>query len=512
VGSLFAIFVRAHCSSRYDAKADLWSAGAVLFEMIAGRPPFHGENHIDLLRNIQRRAVRLPPGVKVTPECVTILRLLLNRNPLSRAGFQQFFDATNAFVSLGCNGPDPQPFPENAGDAGMQTDTQALPTSMGLDKIAEEETGENVETSQSSSTSSMKEEMARLARVSVTSGTDVQLARHNASTQVPSHFSPLVPSPPGPRGMQGAAIPPSFSLDGGPITIPAGSMPNVIEPPVNDTRSYAVAKTTTLRQPPTHQSSFVPQGALSGSSSQSDGDEFVMVEHQLQASMALNRSRNAALPRRAASERRAVQTTSPAKGRPNAPPSAYQRFRGLLSTSPGTGGKLIGAMMQQHQSSGGSPPVHSQSPDTSRRRLEESRHHQDPNNLDAAIKMLAVSEDVGRRAVHVAHLGDTRAYLAMRSLMTASMSSTSCESAMMEGVEDSGSTGSKCTSVTKFSKSTSHKPEEDDDDDDDEMPFALSPTESTDSPKQQQPNSTPSVSAEKDLQVATAHAHFRDIP
>ena len=72
--------------------------------MISGRPPFNGENHIDLLRNIQRKAVRLPPDVHVSKECVKLLRLLLNRNPLSRAGFKEFLEATDALVALGCQG------------------------------------------------------------------------------------------------------------------------------------------------------------------------------------------------------------------------------------------------------------------------------------------------------------------------------------------------------------------------------------------------------------------------
>lgn len=88
---------------RYDAKADLWSVGAVVFEMLAGHPPFTGQNHMDLLRNIQRKAVKLPRGVVVSNEAVGLLKVLLNRNPLSRAGFDLFFERAEEFISLGCN-------------------------------------------------------------------------------------------------------------------------------------------------------------------------------------------------------------------------------------------------------------------------------------------------------------------------------------------------------------------------------------------------------------------------
>ena len=46
---------------RYDAKADLWSVGAILFEMVSGFPPFGGPNHLALLRDIERREASLPP-------------------------------------------------------------------------------------------------------------------------------------------------------------------------------------------------------------------------------------------------------------------------------------------------------------------------------------------------------------------------------------------------------------------------------------------------------------------
>lgn len=97
----------------------------MLFEMISGRPPFHGENHIDLLRNIQRKAVRLPADVRVSKECVNLLRLLLNRNPLTRAGFEEFFDASDAFVGLGCEGEALQPT-EDAGSI-LQKPSGLLP-------------------------------------------------------------------------------------------------------------------------------------------------------------------------------------------------------------------------------------------------------------------------------------------------------------------------------------------------------------------------------------------------
>ena len=37
---------------KYDAKADLWSVGAVLYEMSVGKPPFRAQNHIELLRKV----------------------------------------------------------------------------------------------------------------------------------------------------------------------------------------------------------------------------------------------------------------------------------------------------------------------------------------------------------------------------------------------------------------------------------------------------------------------------
>ena len=38
---------------KYDAKADLWSIGTILFEMLTGTTPFTGYDKFDLLNNIR---------------------------------------------------------------------------------------------------------------------------------------------------------------------------------------------------------------------------------------------------------------------------------------------------------------------------------------------------------------------------------------------------------------------------------------------------------------------------
>jgi len=83
---------------KYDAKADLWSVGTILFEMLAGKPPYTGANHVQLLRNIERQ---VPPIAKISDglseDCVNLLRGLLKRRPLERMSFAEFF--ANPFVS-----------------------------------------------------------------------------------------------------------------------------------------------------------------------------------------------------------------------------------------------------------------------------------------------------------------------------------------------------------------------------------------------------------------------------
>jgi serine/threonine-protein kinase ULK/ATG1 len=77
---------------KYDAKADLWSVGAILYEMAVGKTPYGGQNHVQLLANIERNDLRFPKDVSISEECTNLLYGLLRRNPMVRISFDEFFN------------------------------------------------------------------------------------------------------------------------------------------------------------------------------------------------------------------------------------------------------------------------------------------------------------------------------------------------------------------------------------------------------------------------------------
>jgi len=442
---------------RYDAKADLWSVGTVLFEMITGRPPFHGENHIDLLRNIQQKSVRLPKDVKLSGEGVKLLRLLLDRNPISRASFGNFIDASDAFVSLGCNGTLATDFAANdetnisyqhkanlgpiseveeSNNLGVATvENGAVKGSSHLEQQTTQTRPQHINTSLRndgqqirrgpptilSPPSDSNKTLPSPSAISMGQYPSVVVPGHDTSHQYIgvrqySHFAPLAASPP----------PPNYLLN---------SNRNISQPlsmEINDSTSLPQNNGTQIpmKLEDDHQSVHrnlqhqqVHPYRKIDSSQQSDDSGFVMVEHGVARNSASispatsvkvdDKSTNLHQDQRFSHSpihvlsRSPPQSTSPRyfknklpiSTRNLIPPAAFIK-KGMLSTSPGTGGALVGMM----GSKGGISSENTQAGG-----LIKS---------DILAKMLAAAEDVGRRAVNVAHVGDTRAYMAMKLIMS----------------------------------------------------------------------------------------------
>ncbi|CAL0324790.1 unnamed protein product [Lupinus luteus] len=79
---------------KYDAKADLWSVGAILFQLVTGRTPFTGNNQIQLLQNIMKSTeLQFPPDNRsLSIDCKDLCQKLLRRNPVERLTFEEFFN------------------------------------------------------------------------------------------------------------------------------------------------------------------------------------------------------------------------------------------------------------------------------------------------------------------------------------------------------------------------------------------------------------------------------------
>ncbi|CCH44535.1 Serine/threonine-protein kinase [Wickerhamomyces ciferrii] len=80
---------------KYNAKADLWSVGAVLYEMSVGKPPFKASNHLELFNKIKKSKdnINFPDYAEayLDPQIKRLICSLLKFEPTERMGFNEFF-------------------------------------------------------------------------------------------------------------------------------------------------------------------------------------------------------------------------------------------------------------------------------------------------------------------------------------------------------------------------------------------------------------------------------------
>ena len=70
--------------SGHGRAADWWSLGALLYEMLRGRPPHYNRDRQQMLRDIVEKQIQMKPFF--SNEAIDFLKALLQREPSKRIG------------------------------------------------------------------------------------------------------------------------------------------------------------------------------------------------------------------------------------------------------------------------------------------------------------------------------------------------------------------------------------------------------------------------------------------
>jgi serine/threonine protein kinase/tetratricopeptide (TPR) repeat protein len=107
VGTLHAMSPEQAGGGEVDHRSDLFSLGGLLYEMLAGRPPFRGDNWLDTLRRINAEPppplARLRPGLP--PALVELVEQLLRKNKEERPANARLVAASLEAVAHGAGEP-----------------------------------------------------------------------------------------------------------------------------------------------------------------------------------------------------------------------------------------------------------------------------------------------------------------------------------------------------------------------------------------------------------------------
>ena len=64
----------------YNSTADVWSLGAMLFQMVTGNLPFYSCTHEELSSKLKEGFYHIPAGIKISAECRSFIKHCLQKN------------------------------------------------------------------------------------------------------------------------------------------------------------------------------------------------------------------------------------------------------------------------------------------------------------------------------------------------------------------------------------------------------------------------------------------------
>ena len=476
--------------------------------------------------------MRLPANVRISKEFVQLLKILLNRKPHSRAGFEAFFQASEAFVALGCNGiPTVTPsihtqestdtandgIPSHPLDSGQKIVDRDVCSQMNLCAISENDGGGESFHQRTGSLATVatlgtvnQQQLQQQARQSTQANAANAMAQVRPGGVVTPPFNPVMaqqPPPALPHGLQGAAsrqhgsrpsvfaplqgspnLSPSTSAATNPPQLSLANKPGYLPAPrpgpiQGRSQSMPVYQHQQQQQQQQQQRSagYITQSTQGNNNnrrntspheSQSSDSGFVMVEYSG------SRSR----PGSGQNSPATSQIVGITRSSSNSPRSSSGRVTildarnnmGMLGTSPGTGRALIGKMMM------GSSPTKSSLTPPSTSYSSGGNFNLSPRaalrsggclaHIEVLARMLAAAEDVGRRAITVGHLGDVRAFVGMELLVN--LKEESQLSSMSTGTPSTSMEGvdDGRNSDTHTGSTSKLLAKEDEDD---ELPFAM---------------------------------------